>query len=290
MRRGCLVLVFVMLLAFSLNSVLAQSCDLKAVLVNQDPHPATPGDYVKLVFQLTGISNKDCGEITFELVQDFPFSLDPGVGGVKTIQGGIYSADYSSYLLAPYKVRVDEQALDEDSPVKVRYSYKSGTNNSYQVSTFNISVLDLHTDFEVSIKDYVSATNTLVFEILNTGKHDVEALTIEIPKQDGIVVKGSNRNIVGSLDSNEDTTFSFEAAPKKGDIILDILYTDEINVRRSVEKKVYFEPDYFAGRSRDKTSRSPWVYAVIAVVIIGAVWWWKKNREKKHKLRHHQHV
>lgn len=288
MKKAVVLLMFVMVFAFSLNFVLAQTCNLNAVLVNQDPYPAAPGDYVKLVFQLNGITNKDCGEITFEIVQDFPFSLDPGVNPIKTVQGGVYETDYKNYLLASYKVRVDKQALDEESPVKVRYSFLSGANNSYQTSTFNVSVLDLHTDFEIAVKDYTAATNNLVFEILNTGKHDVEALTVEIPKQENIAVKGSNRNIIGSLDSNEDTTFSFEAVPKKGGIKLNIFYTDEINVRRSIEKKINFDPDYFSGRNRDKTNRSPWTYVVIAIVIIGAVWWWRRKKKEKEK-RHHHH-
>jgi len=262
--------------------VVAQSaCNLDITMLNQDPYPAVPGDYVKAVFQARGVDNPNCGKITFELIEGFPFSLDPGVGNAITMRGGAYASDFATYLLAPYKIRVDEQALDEETPIKVRYASDKDVNQSYKVKEFNITIMDLHTDFEVAVKDYTKATNNLVFEILNVGEHDVEALTMEVPKQDNIAVKGSNRNIVGSLDSNEDTTFSFEAVPKSGEITLSIWYTDEINVRRVVEKKVVYDSSYFEDRVSDTNGGSKWTYVIVVLVIIGIIWWHRRARRKR---------
>ena len=84
--------------------------------------------------------------------------------------------------------------------------------------------MDGRTDFEVYVGDHVIKDKSLVFEILNIGNQDIEALTVEIPKQENIVVKGANRNIVGDLDSNEYTTTDFEAIPAGGDINLILHY------------------------------------------------------------------
>ena len=282
MKRELILVLFMVMLSVSFVSA-AEVCDVGATLVNQDPYPAVPGEYVKVVFQVDGISNSACGEITVDLMQDFPYSLDPGVSSQIMVQGGVYPQDYASFLLAPYRVRIDEQAMDGENPIRLKYSATGviSSNVSYRTEEFNLTIEDLHTDFEIAVKDYDRSSNTLTFEILNVGEHDVEALTVEVPRQSTISVKGSNRNIVGSLDSNEDTTFSFEATPKDGEIELSILYNDEINVRRTLEKKVSFDASYYNGRVSDQNGGSPWTYPIAILIIVGVVWWWRRRKKKK---------
>jgi len=50
--------VFLMSVSFATAAV---ECNLDAKMINQDPYPAVPGEYVKVVFELTGISSLDCG-------------------------------------------------------------------------------------------------------------------------------------------------------------------------------------------------------------------------------------
>lgn len=286
MKRGIFIIFFTMTFFLSLNLASAALCNLDARLINQDPYPATPGDYVDVVFQLDGVSNPECGVVTFRLVEGFPFSLDPGVDNVVTVRSGTYTQDFSSFLLLPFKLRVDRDALDGESKIEVRYS--SGSRNLSFVRDFDITIEDQRTDFEVSIRDYDSKTNTLTFEILNVGKYDVEALTIDIPNQENIIVKGSKRNIVGSLDSNEDTSFSFEAIPSDGLINLEITYTDGINQRRTLNESVAFDSSYFEGRIRDQEGNSWIAYIIIVIVLIIIFIWYRRKSRKKHK-HHHEH-
>ena len=67
MKRG---LVIILLALFAINFV-AGICDLEVSLLNQDPYPAVPGDYVKLVFQIKDISGADCNDMTFKLVEKY---------------------------------------------------------------------------------------------------------------------------------------------------------------------------------------------------------------------------
>lgn len=284
-------IVFLIGFLFSLQFASADACNLNAVMMNQDPYPAIPGEEVKIVFQLTGTGNPACGTVNFEVVEKFPFSLSPGQTNIINVQGG-QAKDFSSYLIAPYKIKVAKDAKDGDNTISVKYASSQGTRiEAFTTKDFNVSVRDLRTNFEVSIKDYVSNTKTLTFEILNTGENDVEALTIEIPKQENIQVKGSSRNIVGNLDNNEDTTFSFEAVPKNGKIDLIILYTDGINERRQLEKSVVFDYDYFTDRARDKNGSKTGWYASIVILIIILVWyfWRKKKKREAHRKKHELH-
>mgnify|MGYP001571360898 CR=1 FL=1 len=146
-------------------------------------------------------------------------------------------------------------------------------------------------DFEISVKDYEYSTNTINFEILNTGEHDAEGLVVEIPKQENIDVKGSNKYIAGSLDANEDTSFSFEVIPKNGEIKLNIIYTDEINERRILEKSINFDSSYFWGRKKDEVVAKPISYyvAIGEFVLFVLIWlfsWLRRRRRRKNQLKY----
>ncbi|MAG38031.1 hypothetical protein CMI45_01440 [Candidatus Pacearchaeota archaeon] len=283
------VILAVLLGVFMISLVSAASCSLDAKLINQDPYPVIPGDEVKVVFQLNGISNPECKNVVFELVEEFPFELIPGQEARVTAEGGTVS-DFNTYLLIPYKLRVAKDARDGDNSLEIKFSNGVENNKAITVREFNITVEDLETDFEVSIKDYVAGTRTLTFEILNIGENDVEALTVEIPKQESISIKGSNRNIVGSLDSNEDTTFSFEAVPTDGEIDLVILYTDEISERRQLEKSVTYDSSYFTGRARDQNGGSKTTYYIIAFVVLVIIFWlWRRKKKKDKQKNKHRH-
>jgi len=292
MKRGFILInVFIFTILINLVSS-AATCDLDATLINQDPRPAVPGDYVELLFQLKGLENFDCENIYFELVGRYPISFDPGVDSIITVKAGTYTKNFNSNLVVPYKVRVDSDALDGNTPLEVRYGSSKSTSyvfpESFLTEEFDLNVKDVRTDFEIFIKNYDPKTNTLTFEILNIGKSDVEALTLEILEQSNIIIKGSSRNIIGSLDSNDFSTAEFEAIPEAGNVDLIIYYTDEINVRRSINKTVSFFPEYFKDRSSDEKSNLT-LYLIIFVIIVGVAYYFYRRRkhENRKKLLHH---
>lgn len=285
MKKKVFILSFALII-LNLSFILAGSCNLDVSLINQDPYPAIPGDYVKLVFQINGVENPLCGQVDFELLEKYPLSFDPNENPKISIAAGTYDKDYSSFLLAPYKVRVDSNALDGDNPIEVQYKYAS--NEDYETKTFELNIGDTRADFEIHVKDYVASTRTLTLEILNIGEDDIEALTVEIPKQDNIEIKGPKANIVGDLDSNEYTTADFEAIPSEGEITIKLSYTDSINERRIVEKKVLFEPEYFEGRIADQKKPKLIKYLVWIILAGLLIYYFLRKRKKKklHKKRH----
>ena len=277
-------LLFFLLTLLSLNFINA-ICTLDADFINQDPYPAVPGDYVKMVFQLRGIENSDCQTVSFELMGEYPISFDPGVESKITAKAGTYTKDFNSYLSIPYKVRIDADALDGDIPVEVKYgSSLSETTLSEQ---FNITIEDVRADFEVFVKNYDYATNIMTLEILNVGKNDVEAMTISMFGGKNVAVKGASTNVIGSLDSNDFTTADFEAIPSKGEIDLAITYTDATNTRRTLDKTISFDPDLFSGRKEDEKSNSSLYYIIGIIAVCGIAYYFyrKRKKEKKAKLR-----
>ncbi len=284
-KRGLvfgLLATFAVLLVFLLSASYISAdttCSLNTKLINQDPYPAIPGDYVKLVFEVSGVDNPECGDVQIDFASQFPFTLDAGAQSSYST-GSFYERDYHSTLIAPYKIRVDKEALDGENPIDV---VVSSAGSSGIIKRFNVTIQDKRVDFEVHIKDYNPSTHILTLEVLNVGKYDIKALSVKIPKQDLISVKGADTNIVGDLDSNEYTTADFEAVPKNGQINLILAYSDGIGVRRTVEKSVVFDSSYFDDRKSSQTSTPVYVYIIIAVVIIAAVIFYRRHRKKRAK-------
>ncbi len=263
-------------------------CNLDAELVNQDPHPALSGDYVEVLLQVNGIGG-DCEEgAVAELVLDYPFSLD-GKDSSRILGSGTYAGDgNNNFWNIVYKIRIDQNAIEDDYEIELRYA--GGDNlygGSYIFKKFNITVEDGRTDFEIHVEDYNIKERNLVLEILNVGNQDIEALTVELPKQDNVAVKGSNRNIVGDLDSNEYTTADFEATPAEGEITVNLIYTDSTNERRSVQKTVYYDPSYFVDSLDNAAPDRTGTYVVAGIAILAIVYFffrrYKKKKQKKKK-------
>lgn len=281
-KSALLIFIVAVLVLQQANAELFQGCKLTATLLNQDPYPAVPGDYVKVVIQIAGMQNPNCEAATFKLTPTFPFSLDPGVSDTINLKGNTYVRDYPTEILLPFKIRVDKDAIDGDATLEGKLQYSESSTGSVEIIQFDIDVEGTATDFEVSVQDYDHTTNTLTLALLNTGENDVTALTVEIPKQENIEVKGSNRDIVGDLDTSEDTTAKFEAVPKDGEIEVLMHYTDSVNVRRTVTEKVLFDSSYFVGRKADvRTGPSVWFYITLLLVIVWFVLWFRRRRKEK---------
>jgi len=279
------IFLFIALLLANILLISSEPCVLDVSLINQDPYPAIPNDYVKVVFQMTGTSNPECGLISFEVVPSFPFSVEEKEIK-KTIKGGTYIKDYSPNWMIPYRLVVNKNALDGDYDLEVKYS--SSTSAPFLGKKFRINIENPAADFELHIKDYSYKTNELTIEILNIAETDIEALTLEIPKQDTIEIKGANRVVVGDLDSNEYTTADFEAIPKNGEIQINVLYTDQIGVRRTLTKTVTFDSSYFALSNEDQTSTPVIYYVLLIIVVILIIWFIFRRRKKKQERIMHR--
>ena len=275
--------VILLLILLSTSFALAEStCDLDVTLLNQDPYPAVPGDYVKLVFQIDGADSTECSDITFNLPSTYPIEFDPGESGLRIFRKVDYIKDYGSNILVPYEVRINKDAINEANSIEVQVQSKNGVMLS---KTFDIEIQDVKADFEIHITNYDYATNELTIEVLNIESSDVEALTVEIPKQEGISIKGSNRVIVGDLDSNEYTSADFEATVSDREIKFNLIYSDSINVRRTVKKTATFDSSYFTERVADQNQKvGVGTYILLggaALIVVYIIYKKIKKRKKK---------
>jgi hypothetical protein len=271
--------IFGILLAIVFFSFVNATCNLDVSLLNQDPYPAIPGEYVDIVFQVDGVANSECNTIYFELLENYPLQFDPYTTNLITIESGTYQRKFQSFLIAPYKVRIDENALNGDTPIEIRFKHGG---EGYQIKEFNLNVEDSRADFEVYIQEYDHSTKEITFEILNIAESDILSLTIEIPRQNNLEIIGSKTNIVGDLDANEYTTANFKAIPKEGEIKINLMYTDQSGARRIIEKIIVFEEDYFQPEAKT-TSTSKIIISILVILLI--VWFFYRRYKKKKLMK-----
>ena len=105
MKKSVLILAIVLFVM----PVISASCQLSVQLLNQDPYPAVPGEYVKVVFQLDGTADTGCGKAFIEVVPAFPFSIEQDSTKMM-VSSGNYLNGYNSYILKGYKLAVEKLA------------------------------------------------------------------------------------------------------------------------------------------------------------------------------------
>ena len=104
-----------------------------------------------------------------------------------------------------------------------------------------------------------------------------------MPEQTNFNTKGSVRSVIGSLNSGDDTSFTFEGVPKDGNMSLKISYNDLQNVRHSLDTDVSFNSGLFNNRIKDKAPSNVGYYIVLLIIIAGIGYWIYSNNKKKKK-------
>lgn len=305
---------------FAANSPNTPLCNPKINLVYQDPFPAVPDSYMKVVFEVSGLDN--CNGYAIQLRPEYPFSLDPGVNAVRSIEKNPFAAGYKSAWNVPYTVRVASDALEGEYYIKIRQH--QGTSEDFESAAseeeFNISIVDSQTDFAVVIQDASGSQASI--GVVNIGKNTANSMIVSIPSQESFRATGTSQQIVGNLAAGDYTIASFAITPARmtarnntrtptpGQIPsadqdqqmlkIQIDYTDGIGQRRSVVKEIPYSNSFsgnvtlgnFIGRNRQNSSGfSWWWYVAIAIIAILIIWFiYRKYRAKKKRDGSSEHV
>lgn len=274
---------------------------LKTTFVNQNPTSAVTGEYVDLLFKIENLGTEDAENVTFELLPQYPFSLDPGVSAKQYLGtiAGLQRGD-NAYLVK-YKLKVDKDAVEGDNEIKIKYSY--GDGNAYDVQTYNVSVSNSRTDFDIVAQDQ----STLA--IANIGANTAQSVIVRIPNQPNFRVNGTSATIIGNLNAGDYTLATFQIistrasnissnvsnAPSSGpsNLTVEISYTDTLGIRRTVDKNVSYgfgtSGLNLTGRTFTRTGESLLsvsngiLYIIIGVVGIVIIVVFIKIRSRKKK-------
>ena len=215
---------------------ISEGSSVDITMINQDPATAQPGEYVDLKFKISNQGLESAEDTSIELVESYPFSLDPDVSASRELGDLRAAAIGDDAYIVEYRVRVDENAVESENEVTVQYSTGRG---DFTVSRdFDISVDDVGTDFELSAGK-VSASSIPV-NLDNIGDKPAESVHVVLPDQSGIVKEGLETMVVGPLDSGENKVVDFAVSNiSVGDSYrFEIHYTDGNGVRRELVRNI----------------------------------------------------
>jgi hypothetical protein len=295
------------------------TASLKVTLVNQDPYPADPGDYVNLLFKVENRGSDNAENVVFKLLPEYPFSLDTGVSATAelgTIKG--LQTDENGYLIK-YKVRVDKDAINGENEIRTECRYSNGNTLT---NKFNITISNPRTDMDVVVQDSTTASTTLA--IANIGANTAYSVIVRIPDQQNFGVTGTSASIIGNLNAGDYTLVSFQVTSNTGianissaggnippnrsfnrttfnnsmvgdgNLAVEISYTDTLGIRRTIQKEVRLSANGITGtgtRTRSTTQGSQLqissgglmyiVIGIVGIIVIVAIFRFRRRRKKK---------
>ena len=217
-------------------SGISEGSNVDITLINQDPATAQPGEYVDLKFKISNQGQSPAEDTSVELVESFPFSLDPDVSGNRELGDMRGAAIGDDSYIVEYRVRVDENAVESENEISLKYT--TGDDDLSVTRDFDISVDDVGTDFELSAGK-VSASSIPV-NLDNIGDKSAESVHVILPDQSGINKEGLETQVVGSMDSgeNKEVDFAVSNISVGSSYRFEIHYTDGNGVRRELVRNI----------------------------------------------------
>jgi hypothetical protein len=217
-------------------SGISDGSNVDITLINQDPTTAQPGEYVDLKFKISNQGLDPAKDTSVELVESFPFSLDPDVSANRELGAMRGAAIGDDSYIVEYRVRVDENAVESENEISLKYT--TGDDDFSVTRDFDISVDDVGTDFELSAGK-VSASSIPV-NLDNIGDKSAESVHIVLPDQAGINKEGVETQVVGSMDSgeNKEVDFAVSNISVGSSYRFEIHYTDGNGVRRELVRNI----------------------------------------------------
>ncbi len=147
--RGCrgilaFLLVALVVMVAAIPSVFAtanyDSPYLTATLMNQDPDPAEPGEYLDVRWKIEKSGNGQLEDVVYYLELGYTFFFDQSDGPEKHIDDWWGYSDEDAFYTLHYKIRVDDDALEDTYTVKLKAKY--GDNREWVISEYDLRVAD----------------------------------------------------------------------------------------------------------------------------------------------------
>jgi hypothetical protein len=190
MKKIMLGLVGILLL---IVSVQAQSINpqVSVIMTKYDPFPVEAGNYFTLWVKVQNLGAVDAQNVTLELLDTFPFTIDPNEERVRffgTVKAG-------EDLLAQYRVRVEDSAVEGNNPLDVRLSTDGRV---FFTTSFDVYVESRLVDFEIGnlasepenlFSD--SENNKLTITLHNVGEGEAKLVKTELRLPSGFIPSSS---------------------------------------------------------------------------------------------------
>ncbi len=198
--------------------------NLRITLVNQDPDPAQPGDYVDVRFRIDNIGNKPAENVTLTILPESPLSVSfneqiKNIGGLGGFQTG------SDAIIVKFQLQVDDTARQGNGQVRIKYTV-SPTAPEITTSSFNVSIKPSEATvmlnsviFDPAIISPGQASDVAV-TIQNIAKLSVRDVRVLLDTSSTTLplasVESSNEKVIESLAAGQQTTLKFKMMAQPG--------------------------------------------------------------------------
>ncbi len=128
MKYKLYTMLFVLMLVtiFTVSAQSIESPQINISLMNQDPDPVDPGQYVEVRFLiLNEYPGSTAGDFQVMLDPQYPFSLDSNENALRDIGDLPALGDGQNVIVVKYKIRVDEDAVEGENPIRIKYKHDS---------------------------------------------------------------------------------------------------------------------------------------------------------------------
>ena len=259
MKKMILVLMVILLCGVSYA---ADNAYIRETLLNQDPDPAEPGEYVELRWNVEKFGNDELQDIKYELKPEYPFFFDGSDQPVKELDDWIGYSDDDEYYTLYYKLKVADDAVEDTYDIKL--AKKHDKLRDWATSEFDIRVGDAM-NVDLTTGSIVSSPMKLVsdleeaeldVEISNIGDEDAEAVKVELALPEGFdatysysdldnlgtIEQGSSKTATFYIDVDEDVD-----GGKAYQAVMEIRYKDDDDVKQvelPLELNIKDKPDF----------------------------------------------
>ena len=123
MKNKKIILVLIIALIALQAALAIEGKLIRTNLISQEPDPADPGSYTDLRFKIENSGASSIQDVQVKLIEDYPFSLDPGEDAIQFIGNLEERQKDDSGVIVKYKVKVDEDAVEGENKIKLAYKY-----------------------------------------------------------------------------------------------------------------------------------------------------------------------
>ena len=190
-----------------------------------DPFPVNPGEWFDLWIKVQNVGNEDATNTTFQLVEEYPFSLSPDTSSLRYygIIPGVASAFknkqagdttiQANQVILKYRIKAADNAPEGDAIIRIK-AMPGNKQGDWFPFDLPISIANTKTDFDVVAQD--STTQGTSFAIANTGQNTATAVIVSIEPSEGMNITGTSSSILGNLAAGDYTTVSFQISSMAG--------------------------------------------------------------------------
>ncbi|MCH9029299.1 MAG: hypothetical protein IH819_06710 [Bacteroidetes bacterium] len=156
-------------------------------MINQYPDPVNPGEYVEVRWKVVNNGTEDAKNVVFEIVPEYPFSLDPGVSATKDLINVWGLQKGKEGVILYYKLRVDKDAVEGDADLRLRYRI-TDASGSFLVEPEEFTIRIQTIDAALGITSVTTEPKTIVpgeeskiiIELTNLADSIMEDITLKL--------------------------------------------------------------------------------------------------------------